>query len=260
MVFNYDLKTCPVTYDFVTFLTLCEQLRLLRGSKKFYVYIDDDISDFQVSCHPDWRWRIYNLLIPLAGMMPNCEGVGIGKIGERVGYSTIDIDREIYFDKDFKHITAGKTALDMACPTTNLITLRHSHLYPERNSNIKEWLGVFNNEFNHEFIDDFECSPSIYNINVELRMAMYMKSKMNWFVAHGCGALAMFNPNIPYRVFKPVTESVSCTTLDHIKRETGMSPGDNPHIASENQKYIWKDDNYDAIFNQFISLKPCENH
>jgi hypothetical protein len=35
-----------------------------------------------------------------------------------------------------------------------------------------------------------------------------MKSKMNWLVSNGCGALMMMNPDIAYRVFKITTPGI----------------------------------------------------
>jgi hypothetical protein len=75
--------------------------------------------------------------MPLAMMMPNCRGVGIGTKGIGLGYNTVSIDKDVYFDKNFKHITAGQTALDMVYNTTNLITLRERRYEVARNSNVK---------------------------------------------------------------------------------------------------------------------------
>ena len=246
MLFNYDLRRQPVTYDFVIFLTLCEQSRLLAQKESFYVTINPEANHFQQEACYDWEFRITHLLMPLAMMMPNCRGVGIGSEGKSLGYNTKEIRKDVYFDKGFKHITAGKTALGMAYKTQNLITLRTRKWTPERNSNLEGWRDGF---VGHPYtlIEDLEVHPKLENINVEVRMAMYMLSDMNWGVANGCGALMMFNPTIPYRVFKIVTESVPCTSVAHIKRATGMKVGDQPHIATENQKYIWKDDTKEAI-------------
>lgn len=257
MIFNYDLRRQPVTFDFVTFLTLCEQERLLMQKESFYVYINPEVNNFQKTACYDWKWRITHLLMPLAMMMPNCCGVGIGTKGRSLGYRTKDIQKEVYFDKSFKHITAGETALNIAYKTQNLITLRQRRWTPERNSNLEAWRDAFIGE-PYSLIEDLEVYPRVENINVEVRMAMYMQADMNWGVANGCGALWVFNPTIPYRVFKIVTESVPCTSKSHIKAATGMNIGDQPHIATENQKYIWMDDTKEAIREELkvISSKP----
>jgi len=246
MIFNYDLGKESPSYDFAVFLALCEQERLKAAEDSFYVYINSNISQHYRNSVYDWRWRIPHLLFPLALMMPNCRGVAIGIEGQWLGHYLINLKKELYFNNNFKHLTASKLALDAVPAYDNVITFRERSLEPTRNSNKKAWWSAFNGS-NDLFIQDNEAELSLENINVELRMAIYQKAKMNWFVSNGCAALCILNPDINYKVFKIETPSVGCTTIRYINKSSGINRGDSPRIANEGQKYIWQEDTYENI-------------
>jgi hypothetical protein len=246
MIFNYDLAKQNCSFDFVVFLALCEQSRIQNAASSFYVYISPDVAIRYKEANFDWKWRIAHLLFPLALMMPNCRGVGIGLEGSNLSYNLLELDVNIYRSGKFGYIRAGEFALENSPTYDNVITFRERSLHPLRNSNKKAWWSAFNGS-NDLFIQDNETELSIENINVELRMAIYQKAGMNWLVSNGCGALCILNPNIKYKIFKIETPEYRPTSLSHIRHAQGTSRGDSPRIANEGQKYIWQEDTYENI-------------
>ena len=246
MIFNYDLAKQNCSFDFVVFLALCEQSRIQNAASSFYVYISPDVALRYKEANFDWKWRISHLLFPLALMMPNCRGVGIGKEGSNLSYKLSELNYDIYRSSEFGYIRAGEWALENARAYDNVITFRERSLHPLRNSNKKAWWSNFNGS-NDLFIQDNEFELSLENINVELRMAIYEKAGMNWLVSNGCGALCVLNPNIKYKSFKIEVPDYGPSSLRHIQRASGISEGETPRIATEGQKYIWQEDTYENI-------------
>jgi hypothetical protein len=248
MKFNYDLRRESPSYDFVVFLALCEQSRLLMQKESFYVYINTDIHQHYKDTVYDWKWRITHLLMPLAMMMPNCRGVGIGSDGKWLGHYILNLKKDIYFDENFGHITAGKRALDSVKSYDHVITLRERSLEPARNSG--DGWDIFRKYDKTLIIPDTETMFTLQNVNIELRMATYQKAGMNWGVSNGCLALCVLNPLIPYRVLKIETPSVVSTNIRYIMRSSGIRRGGSPKIATKDQKYIWKEDTVENILEE----------
>jgi hypothetical protein len=254
----YNLQRNPPTYDIVVFLALAEQERIKLGAKYFYVNIDSRITSQYAERMPDWDWRIKHLLIPLCLMMPKCKGVGIGSDGLELGYNFKDILPEYYNLDKFYHITAGPLALKRAESFDHTITIRQSTLNPVRNSNFDGWDNVFNftTLINDKvlLIPDTEQELTIYNMNVEMRMAAYQNSKMNWFINNGPGCLALLNPTVPYRFLKIHTEAAPSTSMRHLNR-IGLVYNESPKICTKNQKYIWLNDTEDNIRTELNTME-----
>ncbi|MBT7349928.1 hypothetical protein HN803_03980 [candidate division WWE3 bacterium] len=248
MKFNYDLRRQPPTFDFVTFLALCEQERVISHKDSFSVTINPEVNHFQRLANHDWEWRITHLLMPLAMMMPNCSGVGIGGEGVSLGYNIKTLQKEIYFNEDFGHITAGKMALDSVKSYDHVVTIRECSYQSQRNSG--DGWDIFRKYDKTLIIPDTETMFTLQNVNIELRMATYQKAGMNWFIPNGPLGLCVFNPTIPYRCFKIVNENYKQTSEMFVKRVYGIKRDMSPKIATKDQKYIWKEDTVENILEE----------
>jgi len=149
------------------------------------------------------------------------------------------------------------------------ITMRESSVQQLRNSNLPEWLQFAESldraKFLPVFVRDLEesfnaekLSPNCLefnecSLNLELRMALYERSYINLGVNNGPAHLWVFNQNCRYLMFKQITEGYPHSSEASFKNRDfeigGHFPGAAPH-----QKFIWKDDSFAVINNEFKHL------
>lgn len=75
----WDLQVCPTTFDFINFLCHVEAERSIRGYQSFQVIIVpglvDGFRDANSYSIDNKRWRVGNILLPLANLQASCSGV-----------------------------------------------------------------------------------------------------------------------------------------------------------------------------------------
>lgn len=147
------------------------------------------------------------------------------------------------------------------------ISLRQYSYVVERNSNIKAWAQFANavdpKDYFIVFIPDteqalFEVPPELkpFNFfqpaswNVLLRSALYQLAYLNLGVNTGPMSLCWLNPRCRYITFKTTLEDVPQVSMA-VMIEKGFLPHKNPPFANEFQKWVWDDDVFSVIFNEF---------
>lgn len=172
----WDLKVCPTTFDFVNFLCHVESERQSRAFENFQVVIIPGLvngfRDTNSYSSENKKWRIGNILGPLANLQEHCSGVyncGTREEAYRIlkdipreqilpdGYSVESPKRFYSWNETFYRINSGlnlQTLRSQAEPRRMVrewlkkaacgkkvvtVTLRESTYEVERNSNIAEW-------------------------------------------------------------------------------------------------------------------------
>lgn len=148
-----------------------------------------------------------------------------------------------------------------------VITLRQYDYSPARNSNIIAW-AKFANTLDKElywvvFVPDTEAALSeipkelkgfdffdaaCWNLN--LRCALYELAYINLGVNNGPMALCWLNAHCRYLMFKTFIEGVPQAAIETLI-ERGFVPNQNPLFANEFQKWVWDNDDYEVIYQEF---------
>ena len=252
----YELAKSPPTHDFVNWLARAEHAR--RAS------MDPHLQVRVVAGHRDWsdrdkqysvdrrEWRIENLLLPLARLVPSVNEATRAAVGTQVwsysnpGQPVLPI---------FKAPRLAKEIIAQAMPERVVtITLRDSDFEPQRNTRHKEWIKVadwLNREgFCPVFIPDAEAhrrgkSPLLApyreyapaSHNVALRLALFEHAHLNLMTNSGVMVLGLHSEisMMAFRLFVP--DVLSCSVI-HMKR-SGFSP---EHNWGPGKKTFWEED------------------
>ena len=182
----YDLAIAPITFDFMHYAVMVEMARQVNGFK--YVHFV-----FTLGPERSWRgmtpkdkalsdeekmWRLKHILVPIAGMIPSCNGHSIyldrveaakevaGLIPQMIFPPNYHVNQpismfmlsqvvEVYNqvkEKDItpvclKHCSEARVLARRWCDEQGVdpkkmvtITVRQSKIESERNSNLKSWL------------------------------------------------------------------------------------------------------------------------
>ena len=86
--------------------------------------------------------------------------------------------------------------------------------------------------------------------NMMLRMALYERVYLNFFVSSGPVSLAIMNPNCSYIAMNLFAEG-SVTDTKEAYKEAGIDIGTNYKFATKNQKLVYDTDSYDNIVSEF---------
>lgn len=166
-----------------------------------------------------------------------------------------------YVQTWLKYRTEGKKVIS--------ITLREGSYEVKRNSMVSDWIKFANNIMEKGYfvviIRDTEKSPypleedfhgiSVFpeaSVHLPIRMALYELSFLNLAVNGGPPMYCVCNQKIPYILFKLITGE-GATTEEYF-RYMGVEPGTQPSICGPNQKWVWKDDTYEVIMEEFLEM------
>ena len=86
--------------------------------------------------------------------------------------------------------------------------------------------------------------------NVMLRMALYERAYLNFFVAHGPADLARFNPKCSYIAMNLFPEGCAVDIKESIK-QAGFFAGPNYKFKTKNHKLVYETDSYENILSEF---------
>ena len=179
----YDLSCSPVTLDFTTFMACANAYRLAKGLAEVHVLFVPDVgSGFRERTERDIaydvekkRWRLYNLLMPVSSLVPECRAITMAtnreiacsdwllhsQVKDNVFPPGYDPQNNViaqympYYIRrcadagwQMQSFQAPSYAREMTeqwlsthcqgkIPVS--ITLRNSDFHPQRNSNLAEW-------------------------------------------------------------------------------------------------------------------------
>lgn len=156
------------------------------------------------------------------------------------------------------------------------LSLRQYNVDTKRNSNINDWgkfLGELDaDEFFIVIVPDTDeiaqCHQSILNkyfildiaaVDVDLRFALYEMAYINLFINTGPCIAATLDRKIHYLLFKIAVRGIATTELDFIKL-LGFEVNKTPNYAGNYQKWVWKDDEYSVIKEEFFKLNQKLTH
>ena len=167
----------------------------------------------------------------------------------------------IYVESWIKQRSHGKKVVS--------ITLREGKYSEKRNSLLAEWTRfaeeIIKKGYFPVFVRDTENSPEPpeptftntvtfpeASVHIAIRMALYEQAFLNLAVSGGPPMYCVCNKNTPYLLFKLVTECAE-TTEEHFRR-SGFEPGKQPSFCGPYQKWVWKDDTYEVIMEEFLEM------
>jgi len=167
----------------------------------------------------------------------------------------------IYVESWIKQRSHGKKVVS--------ITLREGKYSVKRNSLLAEWIRIaeeiIKKGYFPVFVRDTENSPEPpeptftdtftfpeASVHIPIRVALYEQAFLNLAVSGGPPACCICNKNTPYLLFKFVTECGE-TTEERFRR-SGLEPGSQPSVCGPYQKWVWKDDTYDVIMEEFLEM------
>ena len=195
-------------------------------------------------------------------------------------YSTVLIKSLIRSSNDWPSIQAPSFAKEIidAFSKTHVnekeivtINLRISSTQPLRNSNLVEWNKVAKELLKKGFFvmtitdhsNSFSSLPKYLSEtlvtkefiwDISLRAAIYEKAVVNLFVSNGPALLSLHNQErTTCLVFKLVCEDYDNTSSKYFKR-IGLKVGTQPLYAGKYNRFIWTDDDYTTIINEFDNL------
>lgn len=252
MLLGYDLGHYPITYDFVYWLVRAEEARIKIGAQSLgIVFQPGDAEGFRHRTVRDYqllperkRWRLENLLAPLAWRLPSVSTVQISPVRiEKLATPHFNIFNDIHKVElsPFRASEAARAAVNAMYPDPYVtITLRQSDIQPERNSDqaqwakVAEWLNghgldvvvvpdtdaVLRGE--NDGVWAYECIPAA--MNIDIRLALYELAEFNCFTSGGPTALAAFS-DCRYAAFKMVCPPWTAKHLQDVGIEDGSDRG-----------------------------------
>ncbi len=257
---EYHLSGTPMCWDFLIWLIAAEMTRVrLGGPPPLRVAFTkgEGLSEESKSFFE----RVFRPLLPLIGAVEDVNAVG-GR--HRPIYVPIEIVNWCRGGQKVPIVRASQEAretmklwLHGTRPIT--ITLREAGHWPNRNSQIKDWL-----KFAKDLEDQGEdvifirdtlkanealpgfCSAPICAFNVDLRMALYEQAKVNFGVSNGPMGLTLFS-EVPYLYFvnqQPEDKGYIGHKGEWWFQSNGIAPGEQWPWARSDQYMIWKRDNY----------------
>jgi len=152
-----------------------------------------------------------------------------------------------------------------------VITLRQYDYTPERNSNLDAWAlfaETIKNDFSVVFIPDTEKAlqelPEALRAfacfdqacwNISLRAAIYQLAYLNLGVNTGPMSLCWLNEKCHYITFKIIAENApEALEWKNLMLDRGFCVGKNPSFAKSFQKWVWAEDTFTTILQEFNAM------
>jgi hypothetical protein len=270
MKFFYDLACCPPTYDAISALCRAEAERRRLGAEIIEIEIlpgpvggfrSDNLWPRSV----DERSRMLrNVLLPLCHLLPNVSitlhpfrppgvhGIGIGQKLYGLPELVATYARDIRPLRPVSEVTRGPMIT---------ITLRECEHWPERNSNVPEWLeaGRRLKAMGHVVVfvrdtlradEDLPGATVIPAASKSLycRADLYASAALNLFVSNGPAWLSMAM-DLPTMIFRPGDEKLGRAFGRRHHEASGLKWGGQMPNSPDYQRLVWQDDTADNIVN-----------
>lgn len=274
----YDLGGSPPTYDFATTLCVAELERIKRKATGIEViFLPGPREGFR----PNEAWPpktsdrealMQNIVLPMCRLLPTVTNVVRWKGPEE------ELKREFGYKAKLYGLPAMLGAMRMpgaralrftgrapACNDLITITLREAEHWPQRNSNIKEWLEaaralradgwhvvVLRDAHRAaEPFEDFEIAPEA-SINVYERARLYTMARGNLFVNNGPAALALFM-DLPAIIFRAFCDTHPASSRRYMA-DNGLKFGAQFPNTPVHQRWLWEDDTAARILEEVRSM------
>ncbi|MDO8288580.1 MAG: hypothetical protein Q7T44_05115 [Parvibaculum sp.] len=279
MLAVYDLAVSPPTFDFIGFLVSAERQRIRSGEKTITIAIvsgpnggfrQDDLPPNDPAKR---RMMLDNIVKPMATLLPSCTDViemSRDEVKERLltekrvfpaGYQA-EKPRAHYGTAYFVRSSRAKVlplVIDNVVPEKNLvvITLRQSHYWPTRNSNVAEWLKVAKELTARGkrvvFVPDSDSDGSeLAGFDIDRRAStdllhrcrLAASAELNLSVNNGPLWMLAMMPQVKSMIFKMVAQDAPCVNPDYF-RQHELPVGS--QLDRADHKIVWADDDADTI-------------
>lgn len=274
----YDFRRCPLTFDFIVFLaitcTISEKVHIL------FVPDDQTPDGFKQAKFPTEQraWRLRNLILPLCGLYgvtytlcPNREFARpLIERAEKLYPKGYTLENPVYlYDLPTLTNVVSRTGFIFAPRASEqarlyvkhtlgdepyfTVTQRKSTRWPTRDSNTDAWQRFVSSR-NERFIQvaDLDSSRQPWNVNIDLRMALYENAALNLGVNNGPMALCWYGTS-PYLTLKILDETCPAASAEYLAKQ-GLPEGSQLPWANPRQKLVWKPDTYENITEAFEEI------
>lgn len=269
----YDLDVAPGSFDFMCSMLNVENFREKAGYSRVHVHLragsdrgfrPNEIVDVK---HEQKNRMLNHVVRPLIGMFGFTEVCDLTN-PVQFQYSpreSVDYYKEtgklpVYEASDLaKRWVANKYG-----DSPYVITLREAEYWPQRNSNIDEWIKfaktldgrvIFLRDTAKAYIpiEGFETCPTA-SLDLNVRLALYRQAKMNFFVTNGPAGLAHYSKDIPYLNFYTTAKGYHCYDPAWLKEFVGIEPYGQMPWAGPHQRLVYADDTFENIRSAFDEM------
>ena len=221
-----------------------------------------------------------NVVVPMCELLPSCEKIIVQRgarpyqqaVGNSIGFNQYTMAFKEFTDSYAMGIRPLRPTTLFTFPPgfrTVTMTLREAEHWPERNSNLQEWLKaaqIITTRSNYrvvivrdsskadELLDTGVPDKVVVNYAVardlKQRAGLYCSAHLNLFVNNGPGWLA-FALNAPAIMFRPIgTEDSKCWAhTPQAMRQCGIVEGQQMKGAPSHQLLAWLPERAHAIAN-----------
>lgn len=254
----YDLARCPPTHDFLNWLYRAEQLRIFRGDEHLQVrfvkgYRKQSPRDLYYG-HDRRDWRIQNLLMPLAWLLPSVDDVSMGNVP----------------GKDISYLNPGKPVSPiLKAPKQAVeyvkgwklqepyvtISLRQSDFEDCRNTLDREWEPASKvleaMGYSIFVIQDGELAlrkpimADAASQNPAIKLALWEGAAMNLMINSGPMVMALY-ADVPMLAWKCEVPGIQCGTRDHMSK-SGFGPDHDWSTPRNIRRMFWEPDTFENI-------------
>lgn len=282
MLAVYDLAVSPPTYDFIGFLVSAERQRIRSGRKTLTIAIvsgpnagfrQDDLPPHDPVIR---RKMLDNIVKPMCRLLPSCAEVlelGRDEIKELMkthspvfptGYEAEKPKPHYGTIHMLKSVRAGvmPLAIPGVAPVKDLVTvtLRQSHYWPTRNSNVAEWVKVARvlqergkrvvfipdtDGYGSE-LDGFELDK-LASTDLMQRARLCAGAELNLSVNNGPAGMFWLMPQVSMMVFKMEAPDAPCVNAAFFASQ-GLPVGS--QIGRAGHKIVWADDDAETILRE----------
>ena len=279
----YDLACSPPTFDIVAFLMQVDQERHRRGDDLVEIFIlPGPAGGFRADSLWPWtlderRSILHAVAVPMCEMLP---GATVSILPDRPNRLSAEYGHGRYMIGPNQFFSAYKQGVRPLRPCEQLprnpklitITLRECEHWPERNSNVGEWLAAAEalNAYGFDVIivRDTRLSdaplPSGYtadkqaSVNLHARAKLYASAALNMFVNGGPSAFALAL-DVPVLIVRPTVEGIGAIYGDEGFAAVGIVRGGQIPGAPDHQRLAWVDDTERNIVRAAIDFISAAN-
>lgn len=274
----YNLDYAPGSFDFIWSLMNIQNCRRYRGYKEATVHFkagrDKGFrpSELIDVGHEHKSGMLNNVVRPMLKMFDLEEVIEASESAVDLGYALTTVVDVWNTEQELPEFSPSKEAVAWAeqfrgRPT---ITLREAHYWPQRNSNVDEWIRfahylrsrcrnpvILRDTYKaHEQIKGLEICPEA-SIDLDKRLALYRVAEMNLFIVNGPAGLVWATKDTPYITMWTSAPGYHCYDPRWIKERLGFEHGGQfPWHDKAKQRIVWAEDTFDNILKAYREMCP----
>lgn len=264
----FNIAMGIVSYDFVPWIIGAEMYRLREGIKdplqvSFFRAYNQDIKNSPY--HMQMLQHVVGPLVQAIGGTPS--KVQGGKSDFSIVYKDVtEAARKGEAVPKLQPIESARNVVEgltKDVPPFVTITLRETEHYPQRNSDLGEWIKfakwleakgeevifVRDTAKATEELDDHSTFP-LASTDLHIRLALYEKAKHNFFVSNGPATLC-WHLNTPFTTFIHPDEqhryNYAPAWPEWWKTRMGIDVGEQFPWFADNQRIVWKKDDLENL-------------